>query len=206
MTRSPGRPMSADVDAALIQSAQEILLENGYEGLSVEALVKRAGTTRPAFYRRYQDLGVLALELLLSRFETELQEIFDTGSLTSDLLAVQRDQLAFFTDPLIDRTLPGFIASLRTDNDLRQSFMDRFFLPRRQATGLILQRAARRGEIPGNFDTDWICDLLTGPFILRVQLPEAGALDDELVYASVGAALAALGCRAIDDEPIDPPA
>lgn len=173
-------------------------MESGYQGLSVESLVKQARTTRPAFYRRYADLGALALEILLSRFPTALDEVFDTGTLGGDLLAVQRDQLAFFTDPVIYRALPGFFATLSGDDDLRRSFMDRFLKPRRQATGLILQRAARRGQISDDFDADWICDLLTGPFVLRVQIPETGPLDDSLVCATVAAALAALGLRDTD--------
>ena len=201
MMNVPGRPKSTAVDVALIQAAQDILMETGYEGLSVHGLVKRAGTTRPTFYRRYPDLGALALEILLSRYAVELDEVFDTGDLSSDLLAVQRDQLIFFTESLVYRALPGFFAALRADDKLRRSFFDRFLAPRRQSTALILRRAMRRQEIPGNFDVDWICDLLTGPFILRVQIPEAGPLDDNLVYAIVAAALAALGYRGVDYEP-----
>ncbi len=201
MMNPPGRPKSTTVDVALVQAAQDILTEAGYEGLSVDGLVRRAGTTRPTFYRRYADLGALVLELLLSRYAVDLDEVFDTGNLSSDLLAVQRDQLAFFTEPLVYRALPGFFAALRADGDLRRSFFDRFMAPRRQATRLILQRAMHRKEIPGDFDADWICDLLTGPFILRVQVPETGPLDDQLACATVAAALAALGYRGIDDEP-----
>lgn len=201
MMNLPGRPKSTTVDAALTQAAQEILMEDGYEGLSVDGLVKRDGTTRPTFYRRYPDLGALALEILLNRYAIELDQVFDTGNLSSDLLAVQRDQPTFFTEPLVYRALPGFFATLRADTDLRQSFVDRFVAPRRQATALILQRAACRHEVSSDFDANGICDLLAGPFILRVQIPEVGPPDANLVYATVAAALAALGYRGIDYEP-----
>lgn len=194
MTRIPGRPQVTAINSALILAAHDILTEGGYEALNVEALVKRAGTTRPAFYRRYADIGSLALELLLGQFEIDLEKLFDTGDLRGDLMAIQWDQLEFFSHPLISRAMPGFLATLRSDDELRASFVEKFLSPRRQATGLILERAALRGEISDEFDTDWICDLLTGPFVFRVQIPEAGPIDDSLVNSTVTAAVSALQC------------
>lgn len=126
MSQRTGRPRRADLDAALVEAAGQILLERGFEELSVDGLVKRAGTTRPAFYRRYRNLGDLLVQLLLGQHAIRLEEIFDTGGLESDLVAVQRDQLAFFTEPLVRRSLPGFVASLRADEELRQTFYEGF--------------------------------------------------------------------------------
>lgn len=193
MSRAPGRPKSADVSEALIRATRDLLLEEGFENMSVDALVKRAETTRPAFYRRYRGLADVVLQMLLNEFGTNLDRTFDFGDLNADLLAVQRDQLALFTDPMVKQALAGFFAQLHSHHDLRVAFMDGFLLPRREATGAILHRAVQRGQITADFDVDWICDLLTGPFIMRVLLPEVGALDDALVYASVASALAALG-------------
>lgn len=192
MSQRTGRPRRADLDAALVEAAGQILLERGFEELSVDGLVKRAGTTRPAFYRRYRNLGDLLVQLLLGQHAIRLEEIFDTGGLESDLVAVQRDQLAFFTEPLVRRSLPGVVASLRADEELRQTFYEGFLFPRRRSTGLILQRGLARGEIRPGFDPEWICDLLTGPFLLRVVFPGTGRLDEELVQATVGAAVSVL--------------
>ncbi|GAA4282507.1 TetR/AcrR family transcriptional regulator [Brevibacterium daeguense] len=194
-TKQGGRPLNADLGIALENTAREMLIERGYEGFNVDALVKRVGTTRPAFYRRYRSLTDLVLRLLLTRYETQLDRTFDTGRLESDLFAIQSEQLEFFRDPVINRGLPGFLASLRSDDELRSAFDEEFLLPRRQATAAILQRGVARGEVREGFDPAWICDLLTGPFILRVQLPEAGPLDEDLVRASVDAALCVLQRR-----------
>lgn len=189
--------MSADLDAALLEAAGMILLERGFEELSVDGLVKRAGTTRPAFYRRYRNVADLVVKLLLAQHAVRLEETFDTGGLESDLFAVQNDQLAFFTDPLVRRSLPGFVASLRSDEELRQTFYDGFLFPRRRSTGLILQRGLARGEIRPGFDPEWICDLLTGPFLMRVVFPGTGRLDQALVQATVAAALGVLNPTSI---------
>lgn len=197
MKRNLGRPLDAEVDGALMAATLDLLVERGYEQMSIEAVVRRAGTTRPAFYRRFTGLPDLVLKLLLSRFETQLDRTVDTGDLGQDLLAVQREQLGFFCDPLIKRALPGFLVAAKLDDLLWQAFAERFLLPRRHAVAAILRRGADRGEIDTKYDAEWICDLLTGPFLMRAQLPGSAPLDDSLVEASVSAALAVLGCPAL---------
>ncbi len=193
MKSAMGRPRDAEVDAALTAVALELLLERGYEQMSVDAVVRKAGSTRPAFYRRFTGLPDLVLRLLLDRFETQLDRTFNSGSLPDDLRAVQQDQLSFFLDPLITSALPGFLAATRSDGELRDAFAARFLLPRRRAVAAILQRGVDRREIAAPYDADWVCDLMTGPFLMRVQLPASGPLDDRLVEASVAAALSVLG-------------
>ena len=90
-------------------------MEDGYEGLTSmgwsSGLARRGqrstgGTPISAHSRS---------RILLSRYAVELDEVFDTGDQSSDLLAVQRDQLIFFTESLVYRALPGFFAALRAD-------------------------------------------------------------------------------------------
>lgn len=47
------------------------------------------------------------------------------------------------------------------------------------------------GETRGGFDAEWICDLLTGPLLMRVFIP-TGPIDENLVQVTVDAALSAL--------------
>ena len=125
-----------------------------------------------------------------------IDEVFDTGDLSSDLLQcnvtssssspshwstahcqASSPPCAQMTTPPVLRSVPG---------------------PRRQSTALLLRRAApSESRISTRLDQH----LLTGPFILRVQIPEAGPLDDNLVYATVAAALAVFGYRGVDYEP-----
>ena len=169
-----GRPYDTQLDEAIIESAKALLIEKGFEGLTVSEIVQAAGTTRSAFYRRYKDFVALMVDILLSEYTTDLDKTFDTGSLASDLLALQEDQLELFTDPMVNRALSGFFGQLRSDDLSRQEFLELFLQPRRDATRAILDRAVVRGEIRDDYDIDLICDTLTGPFIFRVIIPEIG--------------------------------
>ncbi|MBG0740130.1 TetR/AcrR family transcriptional regulator [Paeniglutamicibacter antarcticus] len=192
MMQPVGRPRKAGLEAALILAAEELVLEHGFSAVSVEAVAARAGTSRPAFYRRFSGVPALIFALLAQRFEITLDVDFDFGNLRLDLEAIQHEQAGLFGDPLIARSLAGFLDCLHGDSELRSVFVEQFLGPRRAAVGIIIDRAARRGEIPPCPDVEWICDLLTGPVVLRVVMPGLAALDESFISHTVASALSAL--------------
>ncbi len=57
--RAPGRPRSADADEAILTATLGVLLEEGFRGLSVEAVRQRAGVGKATIYRRFPDKDAL---------------------------------------------------------------------------------------------------------------------------------------------------
>src|SRR5262249_10247038 len=53
--RQAGRPRSAEIDAAILAAALDLLVEQGVEATSIEQVAKRAGVTRPTVYPRFPD-------------------------------------------------------------------------------------------------------------------------------------------------------
>lgn len=196
MIASIGRPRNTDLDIALLGAAEELILERGFGGLFVGAIASSAGTTRPAFYRRFDGIPALVLALLLDRFAIDLDLSINSGNLPEDLTAIQREQLALFSHPLVKHGLAGFLDSLQRDDTLQKVFLHEFLAPRRYATGTIILRAAGRGEIPRGPDLEWAFDLLTGPLLIRVVMPGLHELDEALVAQTVASTLHALGYRA----------
>jgi AcrR family transcriptional regulator len=195
MVASIGRPRNTDLDAALLRAAKELILERGFSAITVEAVASLAGTTRPAFYRRFDGIAHLVLGLLLDRFAVDLDRVIDCGNLPDDLEAIQREQVELFSNPLVMRCLAGFLDALRTDEDLRKVFVEEFLAPRRHGTAMIIRRAAARGEIPGNPNVEWACDLLTGPLLMRAVMPGLADLDESIISPTVASALCALDYR-----------
>ncbi|WP_115788249.1 TetR/AcrR family transcriptional regulator [Arthrobacter silvisoli] len=195
MVQKAGRPRNADLDVALIRATEELILDKGFGALSVEAITAKAGTTRPAFYRRFAGIPDLVLALMLERFRIDLDVEFDTGNLPDDLTAIQRDQVALFEDPLVKSSFAGFLNSLHDNEQLRWAFLEKFFAPRRAGVATIIRRAENRGEIPECPDVEWICDLITGPLIMRILLPGLLPLDERIISNTVASALGALGYR-----------
>ncbi|MGP5220442.1 TetR/AcrR family transcriptional regulator [Arthrobacter rhombi] len=190
-----GRPRDADVDALLLRSAEEIILERGYHSLSIGAIASRAGTTRPSFYRRFDGIPHLMMALLLDRFGMDLDLGIDSGNVAEDLGQIQREQVALFSSPLAQHGLAGFLDALQSDADLRTVFLQEFLGPRRAAVAMIIRRAAARGEIDPDPDVEWACDLLTGPLLLRAVMPGLQELDETLISQTVSSTLSTLGYR-----------
>lgn len=165
-------------------------MESGYAGLTIDKIIARVGTSRPAFYRRYTGIPAVLLAMLFRKFG-EPPEV-DTGSIAEDLIAIQREQVRLFGNPVVRRCLAGFLDSLHTDETLTHAFYEDFFAPRRRATQRAIVRGADRGQIPHPPDLEWTCDLLSGPLVMRATFPRLGPIDEALAISTVHAALADL--------------
>jgi AcrR family transcriptional regulator len=54
-----GRPRSAAADEEIFRAAGEVLLERGYDQLTIDEVARRAGTGKTTIYRRYRDRSEL---------------------------------------------------------------------------------------------------------------------------------------------------
>jgi AcrR family transcriptional regulator len=78
-----GRPRDPHIDAAILEATLAVLDESGYPALSLEDVARRAGTTRPAIYRRWPGRARLALAALAVRLK--VAEVPDLGCTLCDL-------------------------------------------------------------------------------------------------------------------------
>src|SRR5438552_16672378 len=60
--RSRGRPRDRAIDDAALRAARELLVEVGWDRLSMVAIAERAGVGRPALYRRWPSKTHLVFE------------------------------------------------------------------------------------------------------------------------------------------------
>ncbi len=63
---SRARMTAAERREQLLDATKEVVGEHGFHGLSIEAVARRAGITRPVVYGHFPDLGAL-LEAMLER-------------------------------------------------------------------------------------------------------------------------------------------
>jgi AcrR family transcriptional regulator len=191
-TNLGGRPQTPGLSEALLQAAERTMVSEGFEALTVDRLVTEVGTTRPTFYRRFPSTAALAFEVIWRRFGTGSP--VDTGSLSDDLLTLQREDIAMFSTPLMQRNLPGLVRLVRSDPEIRSRYRSDFIEPRRANVRDLIRSAADRGEIPSaDVDFELVCDLLIGPLLARTLLPLEGALDDRLARMTVQTVMMQLG-------------
>ncbi|WP_181135479.1 TetR/AcrR family transcriptional regulator [Rathayibacter sp. AY2B3] len=189
-----GRPRATDITAALRESAEHIVTEKGYTALTVEAIASRAGTTRPAFYRRYSSLPHLVVEIMAEKYGTGAR--VDTGALESDLHLLQRADYEMFSSPFMKHALLGILEAARAYPDIRKHLSDEFVKPRRENVTRVLNAAVDRGEIAAvGWKPETVADLLLGPLMSRSLVPSSSDLTEELVEETVQAACRYLGIK-----------
>lgn len=84
------RRRGAQLVSALLDAAWSELLENGYDGFTIDAVAVRAGTSRAVIYRRWPSKQELVRGVLAHRGANNWPPPSDTGSLRSDLIALMR--------------------------------------------------------------------------------------------------------------------
>ena len=187
----PGRPRDRQIDEAVLKATLAALDESGYGGLTLEAVGRKAGTTKPAIYRRWPNRQQLVLSALSRRIGAARAP--DTGCTLCDLDECLKIFVAAFR-----RMPPGVIGPLFAecagDRELRAAFMTTLFDPPRAAVRDTLERARARGDLRRDVEIELILDLLGSLIHYRVLFGHAPTSDAEIE----GAVEALLGGIAAD--------
>jgi AcrR family transcriptional regulator len=187
--RGPGRPRDARHDRAILEATLDILLEQGYGGLTIEGVAVRAGVGRPTIYRRWPSKPALVVAALVQSARLALPAP-DTGSLRRDLLEVQRHQVERMNSPDSRRVTAGLVADLATDPELADVYVTQYLAPRRAGVWQVLQRGIDRGELAADVDLAFAYDLLVGPLFMRAVVwgqplaPEAAEQTADVILAA----------------------
>ncbi len=139
--RTGGR--SARVRAEVLQAVGALLLEVGYDGLTVDAVAERAGVHRTTVYRRWRDVGGLLVDVLDAAADDTWQPP-DTGSLEGDLTALNQEVYdALAAGPGLTTAL--IAASFRSAE--AADALGRFWEDRYARCAVVVHRAVARGEL-----------------------------------------------------------
>lgn len=162
--RKAGRPRSAESHQAILKATIELLTEEGFEAMSIEAIAARAGVGKTTIYRRWAsktDLVIDALEILRSEVP-----LIDTGDLRSDLIAVLQSgwqQTPSYLETLVLR----MAGELKSNPEIFKAFFVRLVVPRSQQFAGMIERAKARGQIRPDIAPEFIVDLVAGPILFR---------------------------------------
>ena len=176
----PGRPRNREIDEAVLKATIAVLGESGYAGLTLEAVARRAGTTKPAIYRRWSSRQQLVLSALGQRLGGTRAP--DTGCTLCDLDECLKVFVAAF------RRMPAgvlgpLLADCADDRELRAAFMSTLFNPPRQAVREALERAYARGDLRDEVDVELILDLIGSLVHYRAVFGHAPTSDVEIERA-----------------------
>ncbi|MCM3923272.1 TetR/AcrR family transcriptional regulator [Frankia sp. AiPs1] len=162
--RPPGRPRKADAEQRILDAAIDEYLDRGATGFTIDGVARRAGVGKSTVYLRWPDRDALLVDSVLAR--SRAIEDVDTGSLRGDLIALSANMLRFLLDPVGFATLRLTVeaAASRAAPQVTTDVADRH----RRAAGVVLRRAADRGEPINPITQARVIECLYGAITMKV--------------------------------------
>ena len=170
-----GRPRDPDIDASVLDATSQLMSEVGYSRLSIEAIARRAGTTKPALYRRWPARQHLVLEAVASRLQPIKTPALDC--VLCELVEVIASSIAAFK-PIPPGVLLALLADCVADSELYLRCTTLLFDPPRTTFEHVLRRSVARGELRADLDVPTTVNMLnshiSGAALLTPRPPTDG--------------------------------
>ena len=174
----PGRKLDASRDPQILDAALDVLAEQGYEGMTMDAVVARAKASKATVYRRWPSKAHLVHDAVVRMGErdVDLDALPDTGSLRGDVLALTRPE-AFGEKRLA--VITGLTSMLGSDSTgVGALAFAAAVAPWVELNRIVLQRAVARGEVEASTDVDLLARVVPAMCMYRVSV-ERVALDPD---------------------------
>lgn len=178
-----GRPRDPRVDDAVKAAALELLVEEGYQATSIQAIARRAEVSVPTIYRRWANKAELVEEAVFPEPFIEPSET--SGDLRHGIAAYCRGIIEHLGAPAVRAAIPGLLSEYQTDPDMWIRLVQRSVTPMREAFAAFLERTGRTpvGSVDVLFDV-----LMSALFVRAIN---AGAIDAEAFSREVAKIIAA---------------
>jgi AcrR family transcriptional regulator len=152
---------------AILDAADDLLVEVGYAGVTIEGIAARAGVGKQTIYRWWSSKA----DVLMDNFSTDASEelaLPSLGSVGEDLTAYLRLLARFLTQAPAGAVLTALIGQAQHDRAMAAAFRNSQLAEHRERERTLLRRGISSGELPQDLDVDKALAELAGPVYYRV--------------------------------------
>lgn len=170
---------------AVLNAADDLLVEKGFAGVTMEGIATRAGVAKQTIYRWWSTKTDVLMDAFLQDVAEDLT-VRDCGDLARDLRTYLRELAWFLSASDSGAVFRALIAQAQHDPAFAEDFRSRYLDDQRGRDRLPLERALERGELPPGLDLVAETDQLMGPVYYRVLVtgePVGQEFTDRLVDA-----------------------
>jgi len=168
---------------AVLEAADNLLVEVGFAGVTVDGIAARAGVGKQTIYRWWKSKTDVLLDAFLDDAAQHLNPP-DTGNLEADLGAHLHQCARFFESSDAGAVFRALIGEAQHDAVLAKQLRSKYLDQQRIRDRSVLVRALERGEVRANLDIDGIIDALIAPIHYRILVtgqPVTRRFTDNLV-------------------------
>ncbi|WP_446664786.1 TetR/AcrR family transcriptional regulator [Flexivirga sp. B27] len=175
----------------LLEVTLELAAEEGYRGLTVEAVARRAGVGKHTIYRRWPSIAQLLLDALNHVWISDL-DYRTTGEIRADLREQFLRSSRALSTPPIGPIYRAVIAEAQADPELRATLHERFLATVERRTLERILLAQRNGELDPVADLEIAAEVLAGTLYYRWLLTPR-PIDERTIDGLIDLFLAAYG-------------
>jgi AcrR family transcriptional regulator len=165
-------------DVAICDATLALLLEVGYDRMSMDAVAARARASKATIYRRWPGKQELVLDAVKSR-GPGLTVPEDTGSLRGDLVETYRSAIRGSAAQDAD-LIAGVLRAMRSAPELADCVRSQVVESKCDVSRTIVARAVERGELPATTDPLILHEVASALWFHRV-LVVGGPVDDAFI-------------------------
>jgi AcrR family transcriptional regulator len=165
-------------DADICDATLALLLEVGYDRMSMDAVAARARASKATIYRRWPGKQELVLDAVRAR-GVGLTVAEDTGSLRGDLVATYRSAVHGSAADDAD-LIAGVLRAMRSAPELADCVRSQVIESKCDVSRVIVARAVARGELPAETDPLILHEVASALWFHRV-LVVGGPVDDAFI-------------------------
>src|SRR5580658_6637337 len=158
---------SEEARTAILEAADNLLVERGFAGVTMEGIAVAAGVAKQTIYRWWKSKTHVLMDAFLEDVEQGLVPP-DRGSLAADLrhhLVALSKLLAISDTGAVFRAL---IAEAQHDSELAIRLRTQFIEPQRIRDLIPFEQAVKRGELSQDFNIEAAAEELLSPIYYRV--------------------------------------
>ena len=154
---------------AVLEAADDLLVERGFAGVTIEGIAAKAGVAKQTIYRWWDSKA----DILFDALTQDAAEFFtepDTGELGADLRARLRQLITFLTRTDAGAVFRALAGQAQHDRAVAARFESEFMTGQRGLDRLPFLRAVSRGELTAAADIELATDQLAGPIYYRLLI------------------------------------
>jgi AcrR family transcriptional regulator len=190
--RSVKRLRPEQIEAVIISTVFEELLEHGFRAVTIESISAKTGIAKTSIYRRWPNKAAMVMEAFLFRIGPGIE--FPSKSSYVESIRLQMLALAKAFRGPFGSMIKALLGEAQFDVELAEALRTRWISPRREAAKEVIQSAIRNKELRPDVDLDQALDALYGGLYYRLMIG-SGPLSDACVRGIFSAVLDGLCVR-----------
>ena len=176
--------------ATILEACAELISEEGFAGVSIEAVSQRSGAAKTTIYRHWPSREALLIEAFGICSEAPYPSP-DTGSLREDLIVVLSGLATKLNEGGWCSAMCSLVDAASRDPELERLHTSTMTSRRRPLTD-ILERGVARGDLPRDLNIEDAVSMFAGPLFYRAMIARQ-IVEEGFVARTVDAALSELG-------------